>query len=68
MHPTLIVDLATERHAELLRYAEARRRTAPLRTRTPPSRPATLAGHLQVALAAMRRRAGGQPSVQNCCA
>ena len=64
-HPTMIAMLATDRHAELLREAEAYRRAAGARARTPRRVPGPrpVLARVRTAWAGFRR-----PSAQLCCA
>ncbi len=75
MNPTLMAALAAERHADLLRTAEARRRATPLPRRTGGRAPAvaglarTVVRAVAVAGAPLRSRsAAGLRSPAACCA
>jgi len=69
-HPTVVAALAAERHADLLRAAETRRRTADLtrgHRRPSRTRPAEVLNLLAAAFRA-RVAASTRPHAEPCCA
>lgn len=70
MHPTLVATLAAERHADLLRTAENRRRTAAMVGREHRPLMTRAADRLSRSVSGLRARlaASTQPTTEVCCA
>ena len=70
MHPTLVAALAAERHADLLRAAESRRRVAALTGRGHRLVMTRAAERITMSVSGLRARiaASTQPTTEVCCA